>query len=581
MAGEHLKVISGGMAGETIDPAGGVVLGRTESPPGDLGGDVEISRRHAAVTVRPNGDLAIEDLGSSNGTLVNSRRITEPTVLRSGDRIRVGSTDIEVVGGTTRTPAPGTVIGHPQIAVALPVAASATVPVGGPTLEPGPAPSTSASSSKKFLVGFAVLAVIVAAVSFVVVVRRHGKSSSSAEAISNDCGASIGKNGASVGFVAYVESNVAKAGKNTVIAIPYKAGDLTPMAMSECPTGGSGSTDLSDSGVLDANNQIAVDRDRGLLFAANQGSDSIAVFKIRSNGALQAVAGSPFDSGGMAPASLGVSGDFLVVNNKAQDGVRDLSKIAPNYTTFEIGGSGKLTRVAGSNIKAEPGSSPTDAYVPPAGGVAFSTEESGPIRAMTIGTDGVLAEAAGSPYDPEPTAFPAGFDPAKKFALGMVSSPTQKTLYVSYSTIPALIVYAYDASGALTYRSRVPNAGSYLPCWNVITPDGKFLYTANADTDNVSAFDLADPANPVQIQTFAFQTPGNPWNAQVDPTGKYLFVNTPRDTIKVPAGEGNTQHVLRIGNDGTLTEVSSSPVKLPVPAGTQPQGLAIVIPSAG
>jgi predicted component of type VI protein secretion system len=53
--------------------------------------DPEVSRRHA--TIRDHGGSpAIEDLGSTNGTYVNDRRITVVTVLREGDVVRLGNT---------------------------------------------------------------------------------------------------------------------------------------------------------------------------------------------------------------------------------------------------------------------------------------------------------------------------------------------------------------------------------------------------------------------------------------------------------------------------------------------------------
>src|SRR5215468_4524400 len=47
-----------------------------------------VSARHASITHRGD-DWFIEDLGSSNGTRVNGRRIQERTRLRNGDRIDV------------------------------------------------------------------------------------------------------------------------------------------------------------------------------------------------------------------------------------------------------------------------------------------------------------------------------------------------------------------------------------------------------------------------------------------------------------------------------------------------------------
>jgi FHA domain len=53
--------------------------------------DPEVSRRHAAFR-RVDSQLAVEDLGSTNGTFVNDRRITGISVLSEGDRVRFGNT---------------------------------------------------------------------------------------------------------------------------------------------------------------------------------------------------------------------------------------------------------------------------------------------------------------------------------------------------------------------------------------------------------------------------------------------------------------------------------------------------------
>lgn len=45
-----------------------------------------VSRRHAEV-IRRGDDFVVEDLGSRNGTFVNSQRIADPTTLKPGDRI--------------------------------------------------------------------------------------------------------------------------------------------------------------------------------------------------------------------------------------------------------------------------------------------------------------------------------------------------------------------------------------------------------------------------------------------------------------------------------------------------------------
>ncbi|MDX1613254.1 MAG: FHA domain-containing protein [Candidatus Promineifilaceae bacterium] len=60
-----------------------IVVGR--EPINDIAiPDLEISRRHASFTYR-EGRYLVEDLGSTNGTFVNGRRISEPTPLSDGD----------------------------------------------------------------------------------------------------------------------------------------------------------------------------------------------------------------------------------------------------------------------------------------------------------------------------------------------------------------------------------------------------------------------------------------------------------------------------------------------------------------
>lgn len=55
--------------------------------------DVGISRRHAEIRPGPDG-WTIEDLGSTNGVIINARNTHGPQPLHSGDRVELGSTEI-------------------------------------------------------------------------------------------------------------------------------------------------------------------------------------------------------------------------------------------------------------------------------------------------------------------------------------------------------------------------------------------------------------------------------------------------------------------------------------------------------
>lgn len=79
-----------GMAAE-VDRAGTyVVIGRSPDCAIVLDDDY-VSTRHSRIVNGENG-LYLEDLGSTNGTYVNGRRITAPTSVGTEDEIRIGRT---------------------------------------------------------------------------------------------------------------------------------------------------------------------------------------------------------------------------------------------------------------------------------------------------------------------------------------------------------------------------------------------------------------------------------------------------------------------------------------------------------
>ena len=594
MAKEVLRIVNGAAAGTEVVLDGEFVVGRGETGQGNLANDTEISRRHARFHRVDGGRFVVEDLGSTNGTLVNGRPVSGPTTLKSGDEITLGQTLLRFDGGVqeTRAGAPvapateqtraGAAVVTPAAApVAAPAARAAPAappaapsPPAAPARPPGP-PRVPERKPRMLLgAGRDLLALLACAA---VVGAITIADDDAAVPVSSNCGADIGENGP-VQFVSYVASNITESGENSVLAIPYGP-DMKAQEISQCSTGGSGATQLMAPGVVDGNDQVIVNPENTLLFAVNQGSDSIAVFKIESNGGLDPVEGSPFPSMGKAPSSLGLSNDTLVVANKARDGVRELEEETPNYTTFTVADDGKLTPVPGSSIPSEPTFAPTAAVVPDSGGVAFGLEDGGPIRGFSIDDSGVLKQAEGSPFAAPDEAYAAGTPAPKKFALGVRAHPTEPLVYMALPTSPGLAVFSYDETGQLTFVKAVQTVGAFLPCWIQITKDGRWLYVSSAGTNNITAFDIENPRDPVQIQDLPFMEPGNAWNLQLDPNDEFLFAISPRAVPAVPLGMGNLQHVMSIGPDGLLTEVGT-PTKLPVPDDATPFGLAVVAPGS-
>jgi 6-phosphogluconolactonase (cycloisomerase 2 family) len=375
----------------------------------------------------------------------------------------------------------------------------------------------------------------------------------------------------------YVETNAATPRGNSVLAFRYRGGSFRPLDVREYPTGGSGSHDLGNNGVLDAEQQLVTNADRTLLFAVNAGSDSVAVFHIAGDGTLTPVKGSPFPSGGRAPASVGVAGSTLFVANKAQDGARDLTRTPASYASFQIAGDGSL-RPAGKPLVVPPGSSPTEAYPIPGTHLVAATEESGPWRLFRVDGTGRMTQAPGSPHALEPQVLTPKPLPPAVWAQGIIANPKQPLLYAGVANLRKLVTYRYDAEGRLTLVDSQLNRGTFLPCWTEINREGTRLYTGNAGSLNISVYDIGtDPRKPRQIQRVKLRSGGgNPWNFQLDPSGRYLYMLNMRAVRQVPPGEGNTLHSFRIAADGKLSELPNSPVPVPVPLGTNPWGMAVV-----
>jgi 6-phosphogluconolactonase (cycloisomerase 2 family) len=374
----------------------------------------------------------------------------------------------------------------------------------------------------------------------------------------------------------YIESNSAKPDSNEIIAFGYRNGVLRSRGIRRYPTNGSGSHDLSNHGVLDADQEIITNPRHTLLFAVNSSSDTIAVFHIHAGGGLTPVAGSPFPSNGKAPTSLGLAGSTLIVANKAQDGVRDLTSSPANYTSFHVRANGSLGPPI-SSIDVPPGSSPLQAYVTRDRKVLITSEETGVFRAFRIGPNGTLTEGPNSPLRLAKAVFPGGHRVPNVWPAGLASDPRQKLLYAQVANLDETIVYRWNDHARLTFVRAIPNPGSFLPCWTHVNAAGTRMYSGNAGSDNLTVYDISrDPTDPRPIQSVPLNRPGNPWNFQIDPTGHVMFLLDMRATRQIPAGKGNQLHALRIGPTGLLTEERSSPVKIPVPVGTNPVGLVIV-----
>jgi pSer/pThr/pTyr-binding forkhead associated (FHA) protein len=91
----HVAIVEGANEGErvSLDDAP-ILIGRGSDAAIRLDDDY-VSTRHARIA--SSGDQwFVEDLGSTNGTYIGSHRLTQPTTLQLGSKVRIGKTTLEL-----------------------------------------------------------------------------------------------------------------------------------------------------------------------------------------------------------------------------------------------------------------------------------------------------------------------------------------------------------------------------------------------------------------------------------------------------------------------------------------------------
>lgn len=118
-----LRGVSGGTFGKTYPLFGSMTVGRHSECDISVPGE-EISRHHAKLTVMPDG-VAVEDLGSANGTFIAGKRVHQGT-LKPGEELRLDTVRFLLV-------APGMEVQS----AAKPAAPAAPAPVAEPEQKSG------------------------------------------------------------------------------------------------------------------------------------------------------------------------------------------------------------------------------------------------------------------------------------------------------------------------------------------------------------------------------------------------------------------------------------------------------------
>jgi 6-phosphogluconolactonase len=295
------------------------------------------------------------------------------------------------------------------------------------------------------------------------------------------------------------------------------------------PTGGRGSGGTVDP--LASQGSLTLSQDRSLLFAVNAGSGDISVFRVLGAYLLLL---EKVPCGGADPVAVAQHGDLVYVVNAGG---------TSNVVGFWLNRDGTLKPIPDSLAYLSTGNSgPGSLSFSPDGEFLLVTEKAtNNIDAFHVQINGTLAPIVVNP-SAGPGAFAVLFAP-NGAALVAETGPSGGT------DASAISSYTVLANGKLTpVSTSVPTLGA-ATCWLAITPDGKFVYTANSATSTVSGFAIGvtGALTPVGGTIVGTEPTGSTdLDMAITADGKFLYT--------LDSGTG-TVSIFGINADGSLTSI--------------------------
>jgi 6-phosphogluconolactonase len=229
-------------------------------------------------------------------------------------------------------------------------------------------------------------------------------------------------------------------------------------------------------------------------------------------------------------AAIDPGSRFLYVANSGSNSV----------TGFSIdSGTGAATAIAGATVTTN--FAPNGLAIDPGGSFLYVSTQfgnTGDVEGFSINAvTGALTAMAGSPF-------------ASFTAAGLKMHPSGKYIYVS-DEANSIRAFSVNGMGALAEIAGSPFAAGNEPFDVSVDLAGRFLYTANFVSNDVSGFSIdtnTGKLSPVPGSPFAVGA--SPSKVVVDTLGLYLYV---------PDSFDNTVRAYSINLNGGLTAVSGSP----------------------
>lgn len=381
----------------------------------------------------------------------------------------------------------------------------------------------------------------------------------------------------------YIESNSASA--NAVIVFARRR-DGTIVQRATVPTGGVGLAQNPPFNfpIVDSQAAVALSKDGRLLFAVNAGDNTITVFRVTEH-SLKKVERA--GSGGTEPISVTSSGDVVYV----------LNSHSGNIAGFKITRHDRLRPIAGSSQSLS---------TPGPGGIAAQIGFSPTGRLLTVSERCYLGGCANQPkgvldtfvVDRHGKAGPAKQNTSDDYGPFGFAYLNSKTLLVSNTgninhapnppnpADPTLFTgttssYTLDRSGTITPNGGPVASGGRGACWIVITNNHKYAFVTNS----LSTFPPGDGKGGIaryavgrdgsltllgQTDVSPSAPPGAafPTDLALSSDSRYLYVLSPTLDMQPAPNNNDTSHidVYRVGGDGSLTHIQTTPATLPAGA---------------